>query len=87
MCILIPTTMERDYNKIKADFGNHIRSIRDSKKYSLRMVASKCNLDDSNISKIENGKFNVQLSTIIELAKGLEVHPSALLEYDFSSEI
>lgn len=75
--------MERDYTKIKMDFGNHVRKIRDSKKYSLRKVASMCNLDDSNISKIENGKFNVQLSTIIELAKGLEIHPSELLNYDF----
>lgn len=79
--------MTKDYSKIKTDFGEHVRKLRDSKKYSLRKVASQCDLDDSNISKIENGKFNVQLSTIIELAKGLEVHPSELLDYDFSSEI
>lgn len=75
--------MEKNYSKIKADFGTHIRKLRDSKNYSLRKVASKCNLDNSNISKIENGKFNVQLSTIIELAKGLDEHPSKLLDYDF----
>ncbi len=79
--------MEKDYTKLKADFGNHVRKLRDSKKYSLRKVASKCDLDDSNISKIENGKYNVQLSTIIELAKGLDEHPSKLLDYDFGKEL
>ncbi|RZF60252.1 helix-turn-helix domain-containing protein [Sphingobacterium corticibacterium] len=79
--------MSKDYSKIKADFGTHIRKLRDTKNYSLRKVASQCDLDDSNISKIENGKFNIQLSTIIELAKGLEVHPSKLLDYDFGSDI
>lgn len=79
--------MGKDYSKIKANFGTHIRKLRDSKNYSLRKVAAQCDLDDSNISKIENGKFNVQLSTIIELAKGLEVHPSELLDYDFGSDI
>lgn len=78
--------MEKDHIKIKADFGAQVRKLRNSKKYSLRMLAAKCNIDDSNISKIENGKFNIQLSTKIELAKGLGEHPSRLLEYDFGSD-
>ena len=44
-------------------------------------VSMKCELDDSKISKIENGKFNIQLSTIFELAKGLEVEPKELLDF------
>jgi len=47
---------------------------------SLREMASKCDLDDSRISKIENGKSNIQLSTLIELAKVLQVKPSELLD-------
>jgi len=78
--------MEKDLSKIKTDFGAQVRKLRDSKKYSLRFLATKCNIDDSNISKIENGKFDIQLSTIIELAKGLGEHPSRLLEYDFGPD-
>jgi len=60
-------------------FGTAIRRIRESKHLSLRQVAANCNLDNSKIAKIENGKFNISLSTIVELARGLEVHPAQLL--------
>lgn len=79
--------MDKDYSKIKTDFGANLRKLRDRKKYSLRGMASKCDLDDSNISKIENGKYNIQLSTIIELGKGLSEHPSILLDYDFGEGV
>jgi transcriptional regulator with XRE-family HTH domain len=45
-------------------------------------LAAKCDLDDSQISKIENAKWDVQLSTIFELAKGLEVNPKELLDFE-----
>ncbi|WP_461790906.1 helix-turn-helix domain-containing protein [Pedobacter sp.] len=38
-------------------------------------------INDSKISKIENGKFNIKLSTIIELAKGLGIEPKELLDF------
>ena len=64
-------------------FGEHLEKIRKAKKLSLRDVADMCSLDNSNISKIEKGKINITLGTIIELAKGLGVHPKELLDYDF----
>jgi transcriptional regulator with XRE-family HTH domain len=60
-------------------FGTTIRRIRESKHLSLRQVAANCNLDNSKIAKIENGKFNISLSTIVELAHGLDIHPARLL--------
>jgi transcriptional regulator with XRE-family HTH domain len=44
-------------------------------------MAANCDLDDSQISKIEHGKKNVQISTIFELAKGLGVEPKELLDF------
>lgn len=64
-------------------FGKHLEKVRKSKEMSLRDVASMCSLDNSNISKMEKGKLNITLATIIELAKGLGVHPKELLDYDF----
>jgi len=60
-------------------FGTNVRRIRESKHLSLRQVAANCNLDNSKIAKIENGKFNISLSTIVELAHGLDIHPAHLL--------
>jgi len=62
-------------------FGANLKKIRTEKTLSLRELAARCDLDDSNISKIENGKVNIQLSTIFELAKGLGVEPKELLDF------
>jgi transcriptional regulator with XRE-family HTH domain len=64
-------------------FGEHLQAVREGKGLSLLKVSYNCSIDESHISKIEQGKFNITLSTIIELAKGLGVHPSELLNYDF----
>ncbi|KAA8475688.1 helix-turn-helix protein [Arcticibacter tournemirensis] len=72
---------KREYPEIQKEFGEHLQKLRKSKGISLRLLASRCDLDDSNISKIENGHFNVQLSTILELAKGLDVPKKELLDY------
>ncbi len=72
---------KKDYPELQIKFGENLQKIRIGKKLSLRAMAANCDLDDSNISKIENGKSNVQLSTIFELAKGLGVEPKELLDY------
>jgi len=66
---------------IQAKFGDNLRRIRESKGYSLNDLASRCDIDKSNIGKIENGKFNLQLTKIIELAKGLGVAAKDLLDF------
>jgi transcriptional regulator with XRE-family HTH domain len=70
-------------NNTNIRFGEHLHAVRMAKGLSLRELAELCGLDNSNISKIEQGKFDIRLSTVIELAKGLGVHPSELLNYDF----
>jgi transcriptional regulator with XRE-family HTH domain len=64
-------------------FGEHLQKIRESKKMSLLDVSYNCSVDNSKISKIEHGKVNITLTTIIELAKGLDVSPKKLLDFDF----
>jgi transcriptional regulator with XRE-family HTH domain len=67
--------------EIQTKFGDNLRRIRESKGYSLNDLATRCDIDKSNIGKIENGKFNLQLTKIIELAKGLEIDPKELLNF------
>ncbi len=73
--------IKKDGSIIQNNFGFNLKKIRNSKGLSLRAMARNCDIDDSNISKIENGKFDVQLSTIFELAKGLDIHPKDLLDF------
>jgi transcriptional regulator with XRE-family HTH domain len=73
--------LRNNYIELQQKFGANLKRIRESKGYSLRSLATNCELDDSQISKIENGKTNIQLSTIFELAKGLGVEPKELLDF------
>jgi transcriptional regulator with XRE-family HTH domain len=67
--------------EIQLKFGENLRRIRESKGYSLNDLANRCDIDKSNISKIENGRFNLQLTKILELAKGLGVEAKQLLDF------
>lgn len=49
----------------------------------MRELAARCDVDYGKISKLENNKANLSLTTLIELAEGLEVHPKVLLDFDF----
>ncbi|MFA6082767.1 helix-turn-helix domain-containing protein [Mucilaginibacter sp.] len=75
--------MKGNYEDLQLTFGEHLKRLREAKALSLRSLAMRCNLDDSQISKIENGKTNIQLSTIFELAKGLDLQPKELLDFKF----
>lgn len=63
-------------------FGNNLRRLREDKGFTLRELSSACNIDYSNILKIEQGKTNVTFTTILDLAFALEIHPSVLLNYN-----
>jgi transcriptional regulator with XRE-family HTH domain len=66
---------------IQEKFGAHLKQIREAKGLSLRGLSSRCDLDSSKISRMENGKTNLQLTSIFELAKGLGVEPKELLDF------
>ncbi|MCX2679850.1 helix-turn-helix transcriptional regulator [Galbibacter sp. EGI 63066] len=53
-----------------------------NKKLSYRKLAQLCDVDYSDISKIEKGQIRIQLPTIYELAKGLGVHPKELFDFE-----
>ena len=60
-------------------FGENLRKLRDARNLSLRDVSINCNIDNGQISKIEQGQVNITLITLLELAKGLNVDPNELL--------
>lgn len=73
--------MKNNYNHLQQQFGEHLKKLREDHNISLRELSARCELDSSKISKIENGKTNLQLSSIFELAKGLEIEPKELLNF------
>ena len=67
-------------------FGENVLKRRNELQLSYRQLAQKCDIDFSAISKIEKGQKSLEFQTIIELARGLEVHPRDLFDFDFSKD-
>ncbi|WP_426482676.1 helix-turn-helix domain-containing protein [Chryseobacterium sp. R2ACT005] len=65
-------------------FGKRIEVLRNEKNLSLRQLSQNCDIDYSDISKIEKGLRNIQMSTILELAKGLNVTIKELFDFDIN---
>jgi transcriptional regulator with XRE-family HTH domain len=60
-------------------FGNNLRSHRVSKGFSQRELSARCNVDNADISRMENGEINITLQTLNQLAEALDISPEDLL--------
>ena len=59
--------------------GNRIREIRKSKKLTQKQLASLLGVVESSVTKYENGKIEIPLSKLKELAKILDVNDLYLI--------
>jgi len=63
------------------DFGVHLRKLRDHHHMSLQDLANESDISKITIYRIENAKLNPTLSTIISLAKGLNIPLKDLVDF------
>ncbi|WP_374461819.1 helix-turn-helix domain-containing protein [Chryseobacterium taeanense] len=70
--------MTRD--QLKKEFGKRIIMLREQKGWSQSDFARACNKDRQAIEKLENGKVNPTLYTLLELANALEVSLGELVD-------
>jgi len=73
---------EKDKKRLKKIAAQLVK-LRKKKGISQRELSSRCDVDYGKISKLENNKANLTVTTLIELAEGLEVHPRDILDIDF----
>lgn len=52
--------------------GNNIRIIREEKNISQAELAARCNYEKSNMSRIESGKTNLTIGTLLNIAESLD---------------
>jgi transcriptional regulator with XRE-family HTH domain len=64
------------------NLGQCIKKVREAKGFSQKQVAASAKIDNSNYSKIENGKTDPTFSVVVRIAKALSVEPSELLKAD-----
>jgi len=78
--------MEIIKNELLKQFGEHIKYLRMKSGLTQDDVVLNSNrITKGTVSDIENGKRNLSFTTLIDLAKGLNLHPRELLDYDLKS--
>ena len=63
-------------------FGFQLKKIRLRKNMSQLDLASYCNLEKTSISRIENGRTNITLKTMVLLSKALDVKIADFFDFD-----
>ncbi len=66
--------------KILKSIGDNIRKIRDSKNISQQELADHSNVAKSTIHRIENGKLNPSIVTIIKICDFLEINIEQIIK-------
>ncbi len=67
--------------KALAKFGAHLRKVRQEQGLSIHQLAATSQLEYGQLQKIEKGKTNLTLFTLLIIAEALEVPPDTLLKY------
>jgi transcriptional regulator with XRE-family HTH domain len=63
-----------------AGLGTNLREARERLGLTQEQVAERCGVHATEVSRIEGGKRDPRISTLIRLANALEVKPSELLD-------
>jgi len=60
--------------------GLNIRKIRVKKKISQQDLAAACNFEKSNMSRIEAGRTNLTIGTLLKICEALQVELTDLVD-------
>lgn len=64
--------------------GKNIKKIRECKKINQAELAALCNYEKSNMSRIESGKTNLTIGTLLTISKALDTTIIELLTVEQS---
>lgn len=62
-----------DYQCALRDIAKKLKEIRVSKKLTVQEVAYRCDMERSNLSRIETGRINITLKTLCLICNALDV--------------
>jgi transcriptional regulator with XRE-family HTH domain len=82
----MPEHLDEDPRAASAAFGQRLRDLRAEHGLSQDDLADKTDVHPTAIGRLERGSREPRLTTILRIARGLDVPPGALLDsYRMSS--
>lgn len=73
--------MLKDAQLVRKAFGDRVRDLREGMDWSQPDLAFEAGLDPGTISKIELGKVNAGLESIVAIARAFKMSVSELMNY------
>ena len=70
-----------DKEQLKKKVGQRIVELRSQKGWSQSDLARACNKDRQALEKLENGKVNPTIYSLLEIAQALEVPLKRLIDF------
>ncbi|MHB1921742.1 MAG: helix-turn-helix domain-containing protein [Chitinophagaceae bacterium] len=64
-------------------FGKNIKKLRLERKYSRERLAAYAEIEVMQIYRIETGKTNTTISTLLAIARALDLPPEKLFQFEF----
>lgn len=68
-------------NSLQQKVGKRIQEIRTEKNISQQELASRCNFEKSNLSRLEKGNSNPTLSTLERICHALQIDYIELFKF------
>ena len=65
---------------LRRQFGRILRDLRTTQNLTQEELAYRAGMDVTYLSDLERGKWNPSLAMLVDLARGLRIHPSELLK-------
>ena len=69
-----------DEKKVPYHFGEKLRTVREKKGYTLKVVAQKAGVSESLVSQIERNKVSPAIDTLLNLADVLDINLEFLFD-------
>ncbi|MBE8725215.1 helix-turn-helix domain-containing protein [Flavobacterium hungaricum] len=63
------------------NLGIHVRQLREKRGLSQQGLADDCNIDKSQIARLEVAKVNTGIKTLFKIANALGIEPKELLDF------
>ena len=82
--IIINESVKKEF---LAKFGKHLKELRTDKGISQAEFAEKCNSNRRKIGRTERGEYDFQITSLIVLAKGLDISIQKLLDFEYPENL
>ncbi len=76
--------MHSDYKDTIKTIAERVRATRKSQNMTIQELAYRCDMERSNMSRIESGRVNITIKTLFLISKALDVSINYLIGNDES---